>query len=311
MKASPVPYCRVGPASQLVASSTLPVSPSRLSPWRIGICTVAALVGFAGNSLITRSALDAQAIDAASFMCVRLIAGAVTLAFLAGVDTAIEQGSLASALALAGYALGFTFAYQHITTSAGAFLLFGGVQLTMIGWGLWRGERPPAIHWIGLAIATSGLWYLTWARGVTTPDPVGSMLMIGAGISWGLYSVRGCGATRPLAATAGNFVRTVPIALVVWALTAAQAQFTPYGLLLAIVSGAVTSGIAYTLWYAALPGLATLTAAMLQLAVPILTTVAAGWLLGEALSPRLLIAGTLILGGVLLAMLPRSTPGRV
>ncbi len=268
-------------------------------------CTVAALLGFAGNSLITRNALDAHAIDAASFMSVRLIAGAVTLALLAGVGTAVREGSVASAIVLAGYALGFTLAYEHITAGVGALLLFGSVQITMIGWGLWRGDRPRAIDWIGFAMAMGGLWYLT-SRGATAPHPVGSVLMIAAGACWGIYSLHGSDATRPLAATAGNFVRTVPIAIVVWAFALPHVQLTARGLVMAIVSGALTSGVAYTLWYVALPGLATWTAAIIQLCVPIVTAVAAAWLLGESLSTRLLISGALILGGVLLSTLPRS-----
>jgi drug/metabolite transporter (DMT)-like permease len=276
-----------------------------MSRWRILLCTIAALAGFAGNSLITRNALDTHAIDAASFMSIRLIAGAVTLALLAGARATARDGSLWSALALAGYAVGFTFAYEHITAGVGALLLFGSVQVTMIGWGLWRGERPRAIDWLGFALAMGGLWYLTW-RGASAPPAFGSALMIAAGACWGVYSVRGRGATRPLAATAGNFARTVPIALGVWALTISHAQWSTRGVLMATISGSVTSGIAYSLWYAALPGLATWTAAIVQLCVPIVTAVAATWLLGESISARVLIAGSLIVGGVLLSTVPKK-----
>jgi drug/metabolite transporter (DMT)-like permease len=276
-----------------------------MSRWRILLCTIAALAGFAGNSLITRNALDTHAIDAASFMSIRLIAGAVTLALLAGAGATAREGSLLSALALAGYALGFTFAYEHITAGVGALLLFGSVQVTMIGWGLWRGERPRAIDWLGFALAMAGLWYLT-SRGATAPPVIGSILMIAAGACWGIYSVRGRGAKRPMAATSGNFARTVPIAIVVWALTIGHAQLSTRGVLMAMVSGSITSGIAYSLWYAALPGLATWTAAIVQLCVPIVTAVAATWLLGESISARLMIAALLILGGVLLSTIPRS-----
>jgi drug/metabolite transporter (DMT)-like permease len=298
--------------------------PSRAAPSRanVALYTVIALLGFAGNSLLTRHALDTQAIDAVSFTSIRLIAGALTLILLAGAHARAEagtgagarggalatlrDGSLGSAIALAGYALGFTFAYEHIPAGVGALLLFGSVQVTMVCWGLRHGERPRGLDWLGLALAMGGLWYLTWP-GVTAPDPLGSLLMIVAGVGWGLYSVRGRDATRPLAATAGNFARTVPIAIVAWAsmLMLGHAHLSARGVLLAIVSGSLTSGIAYSLWYAALPGLATWTAAIVQLCVPMVTAIAATWLLGESLGTRLLVSGGLILGGVLLATVPR------
>jgi drug/metabolite transporter (DMT)-like permease len=232
------------------------------------------------------------------------------------------------------YALGFTFAYERITAGVGALLLFGAVQIAMIGWGLWRGERPRAIDWLGVALAMSGLFYLTWP-GLTGPRPlapaasgeptsggptsvgppslapqsaapnaVGWLLMIAAGASWGIYSVRGRGATKPVAATAGNFARTVPIAIVAWLVTLDRTHLSGRGLLMATISGSITSGLAYSLWYAALPGLSTWTAAIVQLCVPIVTALAATWLLGESVSSRMLISGALILSGVLLSTVP-------
>lgn len=284
-------------------SAASPLHPARAD---ILLYTVVALFGFAGNSLLTRYALDAHAIDAVSFTSIRLIAGAVTLIVLAGARgdalATLRDGSVGSAIALAGYALGFTFAYEHIPAGVGALLLFGSVQVTMVCWGVRQGERPRPLDWLGLALAMGGLWYLTWP-GVTAPDAFGSLLMIAAGVGWGLYSVRGRDATRPLAATAGNFARTVPITLVAWAaaLMLGHAHLSARGVLMAIVSGSLTSGIAYSLWYAALPGLATWTAAIVQLCVPMLTAIAATWLLGESVGTRLLVSGGLILGGVLLA----------
>jgi drug/metabolite transporter (DMT)-like permease len=266
--------------------------------------TTIALVAFAGNSLLTRSALDTHAIDAMSFMSLRLIAGAITLILLTGVTRATRAGSMTSAIALAGYALGFTAAYAHIPAGIGALLLFGSVQITMFAIGVIRGERPHARDWLGLAVAMSGLWYLTWpSTSIAAPDAQGSVLMLAAGACWGIYSARGRSSPDATAETAGNFARAVPIALVASLLmmTVSHAQVTARGALLAIVSGAITSGLAYSVWYAALPGLATWTAAIVQLAVPVMTAVAATWLLGEAPSARLLIAGSLILGGVLIA----------
>ena len=278
--------------------------------------TTIALVAFAGNSLLTRSALDTHAIDAMSFMALRLIAGAITLILLTGVKSATRAGSMTSAIALAGYALGFTVAYAHITAGTGALLLFGSVQVTMFTIGLLRGERPHALDWLGLALAMSGLWYLT-SPGVTAtaPDAQGSLLMLAAGACWGIYSARG--RTSPdadaIAETAGNFLRTVPFAMMASLASMSAAHVTARGALLAIVSGAITSGLAYSLWYAALPGLATWTAAIVQLAVPVMTAVAATWLLGEAPDARLLIAGSVILGGVLLATsrMSRTAPLRL
>jgi drug/metabolite transporter (DMT)-like permease len=283
--------------------------------WRIVAFTTAALAGFAANSLLTRHAIDSHAIDATSFMSIRLISGAVTLACLAWMRGEPREGSIGSALALAGYALGFTLAYAHIPAGVGALLLFGSVQITMIAWGAWQGERHRWTDWLALALAMSGLWYLTapglTTRGLTSPDPLGSILMIAAGICWGIYSLRGRGAARPLAATAGNFVRTMPIAIVAWVLMLGQLQLSTRGVLMATLSGSLTSGIAYSLWYAALPLLSTWTAAIVQLCVPIVTAVAAAMLLSEPLTPRLLLSGAAILGGELWSVAssrPRPRP---
>jgi drug/metabolite transporter (DMT)-like permease len=281
---------------------------ARLPTWLIAGCTIAALAGFAANSLLTRYAVDSQAIDATSFMSVRLISGAVTLAWLASLRGEPRQGSFGPALALAGYALGFTLAYTRIPAGVGAFLLFGTVQITMIGWGAWQGERRRWTDWLGLTLALGGLWYLT-APGRTSPDPAGSMLMIAAGICWGIYSLNGRTATRPLGATAGNFVRTTPIAVLAWALMLDRVHLSPMGVGLAMLSGSLTSGIAYALWYAVLPLLTTWTAAIVQLCVPIVTAMAATAWLAEPISARLLLSGACILGGVIWSIAPRRTNG--
>jgi drug/metabolite transporter (DMT)-like permease len=283
----------------------------KLRGWLIPACTVAALAGFAANSLLTRYAIDASAIDATSFMSVRLISGAATLAWLAWMRGETRSGSIGSALALAGYALGFTLAYQHIKAGVGALLLFASVQITMIGWGTWQGERRRWTDWFGLALAMSGLLYLTaprMATGDSIPDPIGSALMIAAGVCWGIYSLRGRRAASPLGATAGNFVRTVPIAILASAVMFNRIHLSPRGLLMAAVSGALTSGIAYSIWYAVLPSLSTWTAAIVQLCVPVATAAAAAVLLSEPLSTRLLLSGAHILGGVIWSIAPRRLP---
>lgn len=291
-----------------------------LRGWRIAACTLAALAGFAANSLLTRYAIDAHAIDPTSFMSVRLISGAATLAWLALMRGEPRAGSFGSALALAGYALGFTLAYQHIPAGVGALLLFASVQITMIGWGTWQGERRRWSDWVGLALAMSGLWYLTAPRlgfglgagsmtsGDAIPDPIGSVLMIAAGVCWGIYSLKGRRAASPLGATAGNFLRTVPIAIVASAVMFDRVHLSPRGLLLGAISGSITSGIAYSLWYAALPSLSTWTAAIVQLCVPVATAIAAALLLREPLSARLMISGALILGGIVWSIAPRRQP---
>ncbi len=267
--------------------------------------TVAALVGFAANSLLCRAALGAATIDAASFTAIRIAAGALTLVALSR-GTFRGAGSWSSAAALFAYAAAFSFAYLRLTTATGALILFGTVQTTMIGWGVVRGARPRVLEWIGIAIAFVGLVALL-LPGLATPDPVGALLMTVAGIAWGSYSLRGRGATRPLAATADNFVRAVPMATVLLvAIPLAGGTLTASGALLAAVSGAVASGIGYSLWYAVLPRLGAVRAAVVQLSVPLLATAGGAAILGEALTLPLAIATVAILGGIGLSVLAKN-----
>jgi drug/metabolite transporter (DMT)-like permease len=210
-----------------------------------------------------------------------------------------ERGSWIGAASLASYALAFTYAYTRIGAAIGALLLFGAVQVTMIGTGLVRGERPARTDWIGVALAVAGLLVLT-LPGATAPDTFGAVLMIAAGISWGVYSLAGRGSRDPLAATAGNFVRgTVLVTLgALWFVSMFRA--TPAGLVLATASGSIASGLGYTLWYTALPMLAAWRAAILQLIVPVLTALLAALLLDEAIQSRLIVATILVSAGVLL-----------
>jgi drug/metabolite transporter (DMT)-like permease len=268
-----------------------------------------ALVGFAANSLLTRFALETGAIDPSTFMVVRLVSGALTLAAIAGWRAGAAAGSWRSALALAVYALAFTFAYLRIGASIGALLLFGSVQGTMVGWAVVRGERPTARGWLGLALALVGLVVLT-APGLTAPDTTGAMLMIVAGAAWGSYSLRGRRVESPLLATAGNFLRAVPLAFMVVALSRHDMLVTGRGLLLAFISGSVASGLAYAAWYVALAHLTAWRAAILQLSVPVITAGGAAVLLGEGLTLRLAVAGAAIVGGVVLSI-PSDTQPRV
>lgn len=271
--------------------------------------TVAALVGFAANSILCRLALGTHEIDAASFTGIRLLSGAIALAILAWATRSPAEnligGSWASAAALFAYAAAFSYAYLRLEAGAGALILFASVQVTMIGWGWLRGERPGLLEWLGLAVALGGLIALT-IPGLSAPDPVGAGLMAAAGAAWGVYSLRGRSGLRALAATAGNFARSVPLAVALVLAAWASRHLSAKGALLASISGSLASGVGYSLWYAALPGLPATRAAVVQLAVPVLAAAGGVALLGEHPSLRLVGAGAAILGGVALALLGRS-----
>jgi drug/metabolite transporter (DMT)-like permease len=274
----------------------------------------AALCAFAGNSLLCRSALRDGSIDAASFTLLRLLSGAVALGALSfasaprGKAAVWKSGRWDAALALAAYALLFSFAYLKIDAGIGALVLFGAVQVTMIAWGCARAGRPSLREWCGLLISLSGLALLT-LPGKSAPDAAGLVLMAGAGIAWGIYSLLGRGATSPLSRTAGNFVRALPLAFAVAAATSATRSFQSKGVILGIVSGAVTSGAGYAIWYSVLPRISPTRAAIAQLAVPVLAAVAAFLWLGERLQPMQLGAMTIVLAGVAMAMIQKSKAG--
>lgn len=278
--------------------------------------TVFALVAFAFNSILCRLALRGEEADAAGFTAVRLMAGAVALVTLAVVcrsprvskgDTRdisplltgglLQLGSWPSALFLFAYAVCFSFAYLGLTAGTGALILFGAVQLTMIAVSLVRGERPPTLEWIGLAMAVGGLVYLVFP-GLASPPLASSMLMAAAGVAWGLYTLRGKGSSDPLGETTGNFVRTLPFAAVTLLLFLPNLHVSWNGILLAVISGAAASGVGYTVWYAALKHHTATRAAVLQLAVPVLAAVLGILILGEIATMRLGIAAALILGGI-------------
>lgn len=271
---------------------------------RIVICTVLALVAFAGNSLLCRAALAHTRIDAASFTTVRLLSGAVVLCSLVWLRGAARagRGNWLSALALFAYAAGFSFSYLHLTAAAGALLLFGAVQTTMIGYGIWSGEQMRWLQIVGLILACGGLVGLL-LPGLSAPPLTGALLMLGAGVAWGIYSLRGRRGGDSLKVTAGNFTRTVPMALVLSLLLSARTSLDPAGLGYAFLSGALTSGVGYAIWYTALPALKSTTAATVQLSVPILAAVGGVVFLDESVSLRLLVASVAIIGGIALVVL--------
>jgi drug/metabolite transporter (DMT)-like permease len=271
--------------------------------------------------------LRSESIDAWSFTAVRLVSGAVAMTLLARIvargKPSSGGGSFASAFLLYAYAAAFSLAYLRLPSGVGALVLFATVQATMIGVGVARGARPSPLEWAGVAIAIGGLLVLT-LPGATMPDPAGLGLMAIAGVAWGAYSLRGRSSRAPLASTSGNFARSVPFALLAflgaWALGAnGGALHAPgagalhaeaKGVGLALASGALASGLGYSLWYFALPELGALHAAVVQLTVPVWVGLAGILLLGESLSPRLALATPLILGGVACAVLPRARGAR-
>jgi drug/metabolite transporter (DMT)-like permease len=278
-----------------------------MSRTRLIAATVVAMLAFAGNSLLCRLALKNTHIDAATFTTVRVIAGASALWLIVRLrDRAPPRaGNWLSALALFAYACGFSSAYTVLPAGTGALLLFGAVQATMIGYGLWSGERLRGLQLAGLACAFAGLVGLV-LPGVSAPSLHGSLLMLGAGVAWGVYSLRGRNAGEATRTTAGNFLRAVPFALVLSGAVLPWMSLDELGICYAIVSGALTSGVGYAIWYTALKGLKATQAATVQLSVPLLAAVGGIALLGEHATPRLLIAGIAILGGIALVIFNRQ-----
>ena len=274
-------------------------------PVRTLLLTTVAMTAFAGNSLLCRAALRDTDIDAATFTSVRLVSGALMLWLLVslrGNRAPLKQGSWGSALALFAYAAAFSYAYGGLSAAMGALLLFGAVQATMISIGIVRGNRPHWVQWAGFVVAFSGLVGLL-LPGLTAPPLVSSLLMISAGIAWGVYSLRAKGAGEPTAVTTGNFIRSVPMALVLSLVMMAGARIDMAGMGYAIASGAIASGMGYAVWYMALPLLRATTAATVQLSVPVIAAIGGVLLLSEPLTLRLVLAGFAILGGIAIVIL--------
>ncbi|MGA9992656.1 MAG: DMT family transporter, partial [Thiobacillaceae bacterium] len=215
------------------------------------------------------------------------------------------SGTWLSAFALFVYAAGFSFAYLSLPAATGALLLFGAVQATMIGHGVWAGERLLKLQLVGLLLALGGLVGLL-LPGLSAPPFPGSVLMLSAGVAWGVYSLRGKGAGDPIRVTAGNFLRAVPIAAALSVLMHGSASLDSAGLGYAVASGALASGIGYAIWYTALPALKTTHAATVQLSVPVIAALGGIAFLGESVSLRLVLASVAILGGIALVILERQ-----
>lgn len=272
---------------------------------RTALLTVLTLFAFAGNSLLCRAALRDGAIDPLAFTVVRLVSGALVLLPL--VRRPGAPWSPRAALALAGYAVAFSLAYLTLDAGVGALLLFGSVQVTMFAVAWRRGERWTRAQVLGLGMALGGLTALL-LPGSHAPDPVGAGLMILAGVGWGAYSLCGQGVGSPMVATARNFVLVAPLMLLV--APCASWELETRGLVLAVLSGAVTSGLGYILWYAALRGLDATRAAVVQLAVPVIAAGLGIALLGESLSARLVWGGALTLAGIAVVVRARARRDR-
>ena len=283
---------------------------------RTFILTIVALLAFASNSILCRLALGHHLIDPAAFTAIRIVSGGLTLALLAWPQrsrwrpavTTVQRTSRAgwrSGILLFAYAIAFSFAYVTLTASTGALILFAAVQATIITGAIAGGVRLHAREWCGLVLAMGGLIYLTMP-GLSAPPVAGCVLMLSAGVAWGLYTLRGRGSPAPLADTTRNFLCAVPAATIVAAADHLHLHTSAAGIAYAAVSGAIASGLGYVAWYAALRGLTAPRAAMVQLSVPVIAALAAVVFLSEHLSVRLITSAALILGGIALAIAPRS-----
>jgi drug/metabolite transporter (DMT)-like permease len=266
--------------------------------------TLLAMIAFAGNSLLCRFALRFTAIDPASFTAIRIVSGALALAVLMRLRTSglSASGNWPSAFALFAYAAAFSWAYVGLPAATGALLLFGSVQASMIGAGLIRGERLNGLRLLGFAIAVLGLVALL-LPGISAPPVAGSLLMLVAGAAWAVYSLRGAGAADASAVTAGNFARAAVLATGLGLVMLPWASVDRAGVVYAIVSGALTSGLGYVVWYVALRGLNTIEAATVQLSVPVVAAVGGILFIGEPVTLRIVLCGAAILGGVALVVL--------
>jgi drug/metabolite transporter (DMT)-like permease len=276
-----------------------------MSRAQVVLLTLLAMMAFAGNSLLCRLALKETEIDPASFTTIRITSGSITLWLLVRLRSAADKspGNWLSAAALFVYAAAFSFSYVSLPAATGALLLFGTVQTTMIGYGLWTGDRPGKLQALGLIAAAGGLVALL-LPGISAPPLLGAFLMTAAGIAWGIYTLRGRGAGDATQVTAGNFLRaSVFSACLSLGMLYGGATADLAGILYAVASGALASGIGYAVWYTALPGLTATKAASVQLSVPVIAAMGGVAFLGEPLTPRFIICSIAILGGIAMVIM--------
>jgi drug/metabolite transporter (DMT)-like permease len=277
--------------------------------FRVAILTTVAMFAFAANSVLARLALATGEAEPLSYTGIRLAAGAIVLFAIVHLRkpsrkrTSFDiRGSWRGAAALFGYAMAFSVAYMMLPTGSGALILFASVQAGMLGWAIVKGDRPGLLEWLGLAIAFAALAYLL-SPGIAAPDPLGTFLMIAAGLAWAVYSLLGRGSASPLLDTAGNFVRCLPVAVILAVIGIALHVPSGPGVAYAVTSGAVASGLGYAIWYAVLPGISRTEAALVQLTVPAIAAAGGVFFAGEEVTVQLVIASFGVLGGVALALL--------
>jgi drug/metabolite transporter (DMT)-like permease len=272
---------------------------------RLLAIAVLTMVAFASNSILNRAALTDGETGPAAFAAIRTLSGALCLVGLAamrhGLPRLFRPGRWIGTGSLLVYMLGFSFAYVALDAGTGALILFGGVQVTMFAGALIGGERPHPARWIGAAIAFGGLLWLLWPTGAAAPDMGAALMMAAAAAGWGVYSLAGRASGSPLGETAANFLLAAPFALAVW-LTLPDGIGTR-GAMLAVVSGAITSGLGYAMWYALLPRIDASVAALVQLTVPVIALAGGALLLAEVPSLRLVLSSMVVLGGVAFGVL--------
>jgi len=280
------------------------------------LLTGLALIAFAANSVLCRLALGSGVIDAASFTVIRLLSGAIVLLLVISAgrsrkdSKATTKGSWVASFMLFLYAATFSYAYIPLDTGTGALVLFGAVQITMILLSIISGVRLHVIEWVGMVVAFTGLVYLV-LPGLTTPSLSGFLLMAVAGVAWGIYTLKGRGSKNPLMDTACNFLRTIPFAFLLAIVTMRGAHYSFDGIILALLSGGLTSGLGYTIWYVALGGLSSTQAAVLQLSVPVIAALGGVVFVSESITLRLAVSTVIVLGGILMVVVGRYYFSRV
>jgi len=277
---------------------------------KTSLLTCLALIAFAANSVLCRLALGNGTIDASSFTGIRLLSGSVVLFLILSIQGSIKgsnkgvpsKGSWTASFMLFLYAITFSYAYLSVDTGTGALILFGSVQITMILLSLISGTRLHIIEWSGVIIAFTGFVYLILPN-ITTPSINGFMLMTVSGVAWGIYTLRGRSSKNPLMDTSYNFLRTTPFVVLLAAFTMQNINYSSEGIVLALLSGGITSGVGYTIWYIALRGLSATQAAVIQLSVPVIAAIGGVIFVSETITSRLIISAIVVLGGILMVVL--------
>jgi len=282
------------------------------SKFKTVIFTSLALLAFAANSVLCRLALGDDLIDAPAFTALRLLSACLMLFIIVAVqikkteiNTAMHaKGSWTASFMLFLYAITFAYAYVSLDTGTGALILYGAVQISMILFSLVAGVRLRLLEWAGLMIAFAGLVYLVFPI-LSTPSIGGILLMGLAGVAWGFYTLKGSDSAHPLMDTAYNFFRTIPLVILLAIFTLYDAHYSMHGIVLAVLSGAVTSALGYVIWYVALRDLSSTLAAVLQLSVPMLAALGGVVFVAEPITLRLVIASVLVIGGVAMVVLSK------